>query len=226
MHVKRPSPATLVGLFVALGLPYVLTLLLGGRSEGLWNPSRVILTIAKEWGVTLILLGIVFFWEHRTLASIGLKRMTGRDALWGVVGFVIGALTFIFTLPLVNALGLGTTSEGIAQLAQTPIALRVAIVITAGITEEILFRGYPIERLTEMTGHIGWGAGVTYIAFVLLHIPFWGLGGTIQIGVWSLVVTALFVWRRNLPACMLMHILNDAYAFILLPTLLAQYLPQ
>uniref|UniRef100_A0A7C4PF54 CPBP family intramembrane metalloprotease n=1 Tax=Anaerolinea thermolimosa TaxID=229919 RepID=A0A7C4PF54_9CHLR len=226
MHVKRPSLATLVGLFVALGLPFVLTLLLGERSEGLWNPSRVILTIAKEWGVTLILLGIVFFWERRTLASIGLKQMTGRDALWGVVGFVIGALTFIFTLPLVNALGLGTTSEGIAQLAQTPIALRVAIVITAGITEEILFRGYPIERLTEMTGHIGWGAGVTYIAFVLLHIPFWGLGGTIQIGVWSLVVTALFVWRRNLPACMLMHILNDAYAFILLPTLLSQYLPQ
>ncbi len=226
MHVKRPSPATLVGLFVALGLPYVLTLLLGGRSEGLWNPSRVTFTIAKEWGVTLILLGIVFFWEHRTLASIGLKRMTGRDALWGVVGFVVGALTFIFTLPLVNALGLGTTSEGIAQLAQTPIALRVAIVITAGITEEILFRGYPIERLTEMTGRIGWGAGIAYIAFVLLHIPFWGLGGTIQIGIWSLVVTALFVWRRNLPACMLMHILNDAYAFILLPTLLAQYLPQ
>jgi len=152
--------------------------------------------------------------------------MTGRDALWGVVGFVVGALTFIFTLPLVNALGLGTTSEGIAQLAQTPIALRVAIVITAGITEEILFRGYPIERLTEMTGRIGWGAGIAYIAFVLLHIPFWGLGGTIQIGIWSLVVTALFVWRRNLPACMLMHILNDAYAFILLPTLLAQYLPQ
>jgi membrane protease YdiL (CAAX protease family) len=226
MRLKRPSLATLVGLFVALGLPFVLTLLFGGRSEGLWNPSRVILTIAEEWAVTLILLGVVFFWERRTLASIGVKRMTGRDVLWGGVGFVVGALSFIFTSPLVNALGLGTTSGGITQLAQTPIAWRVAIVITAGVTEEMLFRGYPIERLTEMTGRIGWGAGIAYVAFVLLHIPFWGLGGTIQIGFWSLIVTGLYVWRRNLPACMLMHILNDAYAFILLPALFAQYLPQ
>ncbi|RMG52464.1 MAG: CPBP family intramembrane metalloprotease, partial [Chloroflexi bacterium] len=35
-----------------------------------------------------------------------------------------------------------------------------------------------------------------------------------------------YVWRRNLPACMVMHVLNDAYAFILLPELFAQYLPQ
>ncbi len=225
MHIKRPSLPTLVGLFVALGLPFVLTLLFGGRSEGLWDSSRVILTIAEEWAVTLILLGIVFLWERRTLVSIGIKRMTGRDVLGGLAGFVIGALSFIFTLPLVNALGLGTTSAGIEQLAQTPIALRIVIVITAGITEEILFRGYPIERLTEITGRIGWGAGIAYTAFVLLHIPFWGPGGTIQIGVWSLIVTVLYVRRRNLPACMLMHLLNDAYAFILLP-LLFQYLPQ
>jgi len=225
MRVRQPSLATLVGLFVALGLPFVLSLAFGGRSEGLWNPSRVIITIVKEWAVTLILLGIVFFWERRAPASIGIKRITGRDVLWGLLGFIVGALSFIFTLPLVNALGLGTTSEGIARLAQTPIAWRVAIVITAGITEEILFRGYPIERFAEVTGRIGWGAGIAYIAFVLLHIPFWGLGGTIQIGVWSLVVTVLYVWRRNLPACMLMHILNDAYAFILLPALFTQYLP-
>jgi membrane protease YdiL (CAAX protease family) len=226
MRVKRPLLATLVGLFMALGLPFVLTLLFGGGSKGLlWNPARVILTIAEEWAVTLILLGIVFLWERRTLASIGVKQMSGRDVLWGVVGFVVGAFSFIITAPLVKALDLGTTSGGIAQLAQASIVSRVAIVITAGITEEILFRGYPIERLTEMTGRIGWGAGIAYIAFVLLHIPFWGLGGTIQIGVWSLIVTLLYVWRRNLLACMLMHILNDAYAFILLPALFAQYMP-
>lgn len=120
---------------------------------------------------------------------------------------------------------MSSTSPGITQLAQTPIALRIAIVITAGITEEILFRGYPIERLTSMTGRVVLGAGIAYLVFVLLHIPFWGWGGTIQIGIWSLIVTALYVWRRDLPACMVMHLLNDAYAFILLPELFAQYLP-
>ncbi|MGQ9458791.1 MAG: lysostaphin resistance A-like protein, partial [Anaerolineae bacterium] len=189
------------------------------------NPSRVIFTIAEEWAVTLVLLGIVFLWERQPLASLGIKRMTWRDALWGLAGFIAGALSFLFTTPLVHALGLGTTSGGIAQLTQTPIAWRIGVVITAGITEEILFRGYLIERLTDMTGRIALGGGIAYLAFVLLHIPFWGLGGTIQIGVWSLMITALYIWRRNLPACMLMHILNDAYAFILLPVFFAQYLP-
>jgi membrane protease YdiL (CAAX protease family) len=151
--------------------------------------------------------------------------MSWRDVLWGVVGFIVGAFSFILTTPLVNALGLSTTSGGIARLAQIPLVLRIGIVITAGVTEEILFRGYPIERLNNLTGRLSLAALIAYVVFVLLHIPFWGLGGTIQIGVWSIVVTILYVKRRNLPACMLMHILNDAYAFILLPMLFAQYLP-
>jgi len=218
--MKRVPAATLVGLFVALGLPFILTLLFGGGSEGLPSLSSV----AVEWAITLILLGIVFLWERESLASLGIKVVTWRGLLWGLAGFVVGALSFIATTPLVTALGLSTTSPGIEQLAQTPIALRIAIVITAGITEEILFRGYPIERLTSMLGRGVLAAGIAYLVFVLLHIPFWGWGGTIQIGIWSLIITALYVWRRDLLACMFMHILNDAYAFILLPTLFAQYL--
>ncbi len=78
----------------------------------------------------------------------------------------------------------------------------------------------------SLTNRLGLSALIAYAAFVVLHIPFWGLGGTIQIGVWSIVITILYVKRRNLLACMLMHILNDAYAFILLLTLFAQYLPR
>ncbi len=222
---KRQRIATFVGLFVALGFPFVLDLLFGRRPEDLAIPSRAILFVAEEWILALVLLGIVLLWEKQPLTSIGIKTMSWRDVLWGVIGFVVGAFSFILTTPLVTALGLGTTSSGIAQLASTPIALRIAIVITAGVTEEILFRGYPIERLNKLTGHLGLSALIAYVVFVLLHIPFWGLGGTIQIGVWSIIVTILYVKRRNLPACMLMHVLNDAYAFILLPMLFAQNLP-
>lgn len=179
----------------------------------------------EEWAVALILLAIVFLWERQSLASIGIKKMSWRDVLWGVIGFIVGAFSFILTIPVVNALGLGATSGGISQLAQLPLALRIGIVLTAGITEEILARGYPIERLYGLTNRLGLSALIAYAAFVLLHIPFWGLGGTIQIGVWSMVITILYVKRRNLLACMLMHILNNAYAFILLPTLFAQYSP-
>ncbi len=225
---KKRQIATFVGLFVALGFPFViyaLNLLSGIRREDLLMPSRVGLLIAEEWGAALVLLAIVFLWEKQSWTSIGIKKMSWQDILWGVIGFMVGAFSFILTTPVVIALGLGTTSGGISQLAQVPLALRIWIVLTAGITEEILFRGYPIERLYSLTNRLGLSAVIAYGAFVLLHIPFWGLGGTIQIGVWSVVVTVLYVKRRNLLACVLMHILNDAYAFILLPALFAQYLP-
>jgi membrane protease YdiL (CAAX protease family) len=222
---KRQQITTFVGLFVALGLPFVLDLLFGRRPEDLAIPSRAVLFIVEEWILAFGLLGIVLLLERQSLSSIGIKKMSWHDVLWGVVGFIVGAFSFILTTPLVNALGLSTTSGGIARLAQIPLVLRIGIVITAGVTEEILFRGYPIERLNKLTGRLSLAALIAYVVFVLLHIPFWGLGGTIQIGVWSIVVTILYVKRRNLPACMLMHILNDAYAFILLPMLGAQYLP-
>ena len=222
---KKQLIPTFAGLFVALGLPFVingLALLFGVRREDLLKPSGLL--IVEEWAVALILLAIVFLWEKQSLASIGIKKMSWRDVAWGVIGFVIGAFSFILTSPLVNALGLGTTSGNILELAQLPIALRVAIVLTAGITEEILSRGYPIERLYSLTNRLGLSALIAYAAFLLLHIPFWGLGGSIQIGIWSVVITILYIKRRNLLACMLMHTLNDAYAFLLLP-LFAQYLP-
>lgn len=221
--VKARQRATFFGLFVALILPFLLDLAIGKRTSDLASQTRVIVAIAEEWGLVALLLGVILFWERQALATIGIKRMSGRDVAAGILGFLLGALSFVLTTPLIGFLGLETTSTGISKLAQVPVALRVAVVLTAGITEEILFRGYPIERITALTGKLSWGATIAYVVFVLLHIPFWGLGGTIQIGVWTLIVTVLYARRRNLLACMLMHILNDAYAFVLLPLLLPQY---
>ena len=65
---------------------------------------------------------------------------------------------------------------------------------------------------------------IAVIAFFIMHLSFWGLGGLIQIGVWSLVVTGLYVWRRNLAACMLMHFMNDTFAIVVVPMLLARFM--
>ncbi len=222
--LKKYPVATIVGLSVALLVPFVFDLILNRSVSDLANQNKMLLFITVEWVIALILLGIVLIWEKKTLSSIGIKKMSLGDFVWAVIAFFIGAISFILTIPLVNALGLETTSGSILQLTEIPIPLRLGIVITAAITEEIQFRGYPIERLRDLTGSLFWGAAISYIIFVLLHIPFWGIGGTIQIGIWNIVVTLLYIKRRNLFSCMLMHFLNDAYAFILLPMISKQYL--
>jgi len=217
-----PPIATYVGLALSLGWPL---LILPFRKHGTTlTPSRARAAMTFQWGVTLILLWILWFWEGQSLASIGIRPITVQDVLWGVSGFFLGVPVFPLSARVIRSMGLGTVGGGITRLARLPIHIRIAMVFTAAITEEILFRGYPIERLASLTGHLWLGAAVAYGVFVLVHLPWWGAGGTIQIGLWSVVITALYVTTRSLSACMLMHVLNDAYAFLVLPRFFPQYL--
>ena len=200
---------------VALGLPQLPELLLGKLR---WDdPSNLLFRLALAWAGVLLLIFLIRFWERQPLGSIGLRPLSKEDARFALRAFAIGVAVFVLTAPLLQAFGLGTANAGIAQVAQAPLWLRILIVLTAGIREEILFRGYPIERLNGLTGNLWLAATIGYGLFVVLHLPLWGVGGTVQIGLWSLVITWLYVRRRNLYACMLMHVLNDGFAFIVVP---------
>jgi len=70
MSTKQQRIATFVGLFIALGLPFLLDLAFGKHPEDMAIPSRMLLTIAEKWALALVLLSIVFFWEHQSPGSI------------------------------------------------------------------------------------------------------------------------------------------------------------
>lgn len=217
--ILRERWSLLIGVVIALCGLSILSVVLPNPTafSGL---RRWLLLIGPHWLVASLVVANVAWGEQRSLHSIGLERPSIRDLGVGVAGFVVGVGSFAVTQPLVQALGLTSTSAGIETLAMLPLWVIVAIALTAGITEEILFRGYPIERLAELTGNLWVGAAVTVILFTLIHVPAWGIGGAIQIGVWTLIVTVVYVYTRNLPACILMHVSNDLYAFVLIPILL------
>lgn len=209
--------ATFVGLFIAsIGL---LAAELGGELIGEWlGVSRpLLLSLAGWWLLTGLLLALVLFWEGRPLSSIGIRQPSISTVGWGIGAFIVGVLAFGFTFPLVDAFGLGTTVEGIEWLVQFPVWLLIVTAVTAGFTEEVMFRGYLLERVGELTGALWIGAVISAVVFTLVHIPLWGVGGALQIGVWTIVVTVLYVKTRNLWACIVMHVLNDLYAFIVAP---------
>ncbi|ELZ82141.1 hem operon protein [Haloferax larsenii JCM 13917] len=60
---------------------------------------------------------------------------------------------------------------------------------------------------------------VPLAVFTAIHIPLWGVGATLQIGAWSVVVTADYLWRRTLVAPIIMHLLNDTVGFVILPAM-------
>ncbi len=212
----RKHLPTIVGLTIALGSS-ILWRIAGLPPSGLDLTQRSLVNVAFKWMITTVLLMLILLWERQPLSSIGIRKTTARDAFWGFIGFLAGGAIISVTMPIVSALGLSTTESGVRRLAELSIGLRVIIVLTAGITEEIQYRGYVIERLT---GRLGLSAAISWILFVLLHIWFWGLGGALQIGLASVVLYALYFWRRDLLACILMHVLNDAVALLLIPIIL------
>lgn len=172
-----------------------------------------------QWAVALAVVAYVIGIERRGLASVGLKGPRWSDLWWGGSGLVAGILAFAVATVLVSQLGLGTAEAGVATLNRFPLALTVAIAVTAGITEEIVFRGYLFERLVDLTGRSWMAAGGSFLLFVAVHAPFWGAGATLQIAAWALVVTAIYWRTRRLLPCIVMHVLNDLWAFVLIPML-------
>ncbi|HXG01618.1 MAG TPA: type II CAAX endopeptidase family protein [Bacteroidota bacterium] len=208
------------GIVIALSAAIVLRAMLQPHLPALEPDERILIQLAAKWTVTLVLVGIVLLWEREPLHSIGLRRLSRDDALWAFVGFVIAGVIISATIPLLKSVGLGTTEAGVRRLGEFSIPLRLLMVLTAAITEEIQYRGYPIERLYRLTGNLHLSAAITYVVFVALHVSFWTVGGAIQIGLTSIVLYALYMKRRNLGACMLMHFLNNAVAFLVIPEFL------
>jgi membrane protease YdiL (CAAX protease family) len=186
------------------------------------SAARIGINLAFAWILTLAILALVRFGERLPWDSIGLRKLTRADVGWALLGFLLGGAIISATMPLVSALGLRTTEEGVRRIGELPAGWRALMVVTAACTEEIRYRGYLIERLFALTGHFALASVLSYVCFVLVHLPFWGLGGTLQIGLASMVLYALYWKRRNLFACMLMHLLNNTVAFFLIPALLPQ----
>lgn len=181
---------------------------------------NLIFNIINKWVITAFLILWVISVEREPLKAIGLTPMRLRHWFIGAATFVVGGILFSVTAPIVLRLGRSTAIDGIEILSQQPLSMLIPLVITAGITEEILFRGYPIERLGSLMGSRWIAGAIAWLIFTGLHIPFWGLGGALQIGVAAILVTAVYVWTGCLGVVILAHLLNDCFAFIILPRLL------
>jgi membrane protease YdiL (CAAX protease family) len=89
-------------------------------------------------------------------------------------------------------------------------------ILTAGFVEEVLYRGYAIERVAYLTGSHWIGGAFSIAVFALVHLPFWGAGILFSSAFAGTVFTLLYVWLRNLWPCIIAHTLLDAIALIAL----------
>lgn len=203
----------LVGLLIALIIPQLpFRSLLGlGRSFG----DRLVLE-AIWWTIAGALVAWVAVVERRPLASIGLRAPTWSTLGWALVGTVILMATVMLSYALIlPALGLEMNRGAASSITSLPLIAQLAIFIRAGIVEEILFRGYPIERLQELTGSKWIAALVPAAMFIGSHYFFWGAGQLVVVAMGTIVLTGLYMWKRDLICCMIAHAATDLIGFTL-----------
>ena len=168
------------------------------------------------WAIGALVLVWVLRVERLPLSSIGWRTPTWRSVAWGFAAAVAMIVTFMLSYAVIfPAFGLTMNRAAVASITHVPLWLQTATMVRAGVVEEIVFRGYVLERIEALTGS-RWIAGLASAgAFIAVHISGWGYAQLIVVAFGALILTLLYIRRRDLASNMLAHFLADFVGFML-----------
>jgi len=207
------------GLAIALlGIPAIVT------AHRLLAPdiaasSGIIVRELSILALTTFLLWIVVSKERLPLSSVGIRTDgIGRSLAWGFGLAIVAFIALAGILVTYSALGIHY-GEG-AAISRTLLVTTLAV-LRAGISEEVLYRGFALERLQSMTGSKWIAAGVTLALFAAFHFRQGWAGVFIAFAVGA-ILTAFYLWKRNLIANIFGHFLVDFVPNVLLPLIFGE----
>jgi uncharacterized protein len=209
---RKPWLLVSVGLLLALGgisLPF------GTWDHAFASVGHMAANELVYWGLVAAILGYVIRMERRPLSSIGLRKPGGGDIVaalaTGVLMIAVLAVMYLIVLPALH----WDETQQLQTLTVMPFWLRFISVVRAAVSEEVLFRGYALERVQELTGSRSAAGIFTWAIFTLEHFSYWGWHHLLIAGTAGAMLTLLYLWRRNLWANMLAHFMVDAVGFLL-----------
>jgi len=175
-------------------------------------------TISIEWVVTLFML---FYWipkvEHRTLNSIGFRKFPLRYIWIAIVAYLVYVLISAGLEPVLKSMGLQSLRDLSPTLKDYGFPLLFGLFLTGTFVEEILYRGYIIERVTELTGR-RWLAGtISWLTFTLVHLRFFGLGPMLEVAVIAVILVMLYTRAKSIWPAIIVHGISDVIGFLIGP---------
>lgn len=167
------------------------------------------------WLIGLAIVGYVIAVERRPVSSIGLRQPDWKTFVYGLLGAIVMFASVILSFSLIfPLLGLKMNQQAMEQITSTPLWFQTLIFLRAGVVEEILYRGYAIERLQELTGSKWIAALLSIVIFTWAHLAGWGGAQLIVVALGTIILALLYLWRRDLICNMLAHFLVDLAGFL------------
>lgn len=201
--VRSRSRTVLLAVFGVALVMVPMLLNLGIYSRG-GDPG----TAALAWGLAImwVLAIAALLFAHFARLSIGLSRPDRRG--W-IVAIVVG-VALMLMVPLLSMLAaILVPQSGLGS--RGTLWLVIAGVVTAAVTEEVIFRGVGITTL-EKAGLPTWGAaGLSLLAFALVHVASWPLAHVMLVALpLGAALTWCYVRYRNLWVVIIAHAIVDA----------------
>jgi membrane protease YdiL (CAAX protease family) len=112
--------------------------------------------------------------------------------------------------------------QGIAFQVDRTINLVVATlvcVLIGPLGEEILYRRFLLGWLWGRLRNPWLASLLATFIFTIVHVPGFGLRGSLYILFWTPLVAALFIWRRSIYPGYEAHLVNNFVAYVLVPVL-------
>jgi membrane protease YdiL (CAAX protease family) len=179
--------------------------------------ARVV-TEGAIWLYAAMVLAVALFSEGRTLASIGLRRFSFFSLWFGIAGAAAMAGAGVLGGYLVYDL-LHHAQHSDAQAAALvtgSVVYALCLAVRAGVIEEIFFRGLAVEQLTILTGSRWLSALLATGVFVVTHALHFDWIQLVPIAAVAVVAVGLYLWRRDLWANILAHIMVDGVGLVTL----------
>jgi uncharacterized protein len=170
--------------------------------------------IVALWGITLLVLG-AWFYADRPAAYLGLTPVMELPALisLAIVIFIIGlAILFYRIVMRLDKKYNWTFVPELLPRSKPELWLFLLLSATAGITEEILFRGYLIWYLNQF-GNVAFAVLGSSIIFAMAH-AYQGVKAIAVIFPVGLLFAFLYLYSGSLLPPMLLHAAVNSYAGI------------
>lgn len=185
--------------------------------------ARYLTTLVFEW-----LLVLLVWWGIR-MRGVRLRELIGGQ--WSsfskflldvviAIGFYVVANVVYGTLVHALRVDPGKQLRAILPRTSAETVFYLALAVTAGFCEELIFRGYLFRQFTAWTKSMAAGLVLQAIIFGLGH-GYQGGRLMLVVTVYGLLFGGLAMWRRSLRPGMMAHGLQDAIVVLLVRARLA-----
>ncbi|NQY74123.1 MAG: hypothetical protein HRT90_05105 [Candidatus Margulisbacteria bacterium] len=207
---------------VLLALPVLISIGFITNMAPQQNPFQILLVYgAAHWlvlGITIALL------KKKNLLNTVLlfPKPTLIHFEWSLVGFLIGSLVIIpLSFGCVQFLGLDVSGfQYNINTSMEMIILLTCLVATGPVVHEILFRGLGLGILISKGFSPQLSAFLMMLFFAGIHVPLVGLGGSVILFSWSILVTGMRLEMNSHTAGFYMYLLTNICYFVIYPVFL------